>query len=83
MGRAVLDPREQSVCRDGVGVDPEVTDPLCVGVAFCSAVGLACSREGAPAPLGSEGFLSRFSGPGLVPRNVVSANATRSAASQS
>ena len=32
---------------------------------------LSCSRAGAPAPLRSEGFLSRFTGPGLVPRNVV------------
>ena len=41
------------------------------GVPFCSAVGLAYSLAGAPAPLGSEGFLSRFPGPGLVPPNLV------------
>ena len=33
-GCAVLDPGEQSVYRDGVGIDPAVTGPLLRGVPF-------------------------------------------------
>ena len=71
VGRVVSDPWEQSVYRHAVGVDPAVAVPFMSG-AFRSAVCLACSRAGAPALWRSEGFLSRFPGPGCVPQSAVS-----------
>ena len=68
VGRALLDSREQSVCHDGVGVDSAVAVPLLQGLPFCSAVGLACSRAGAPALWEATCFCAASLGPDWCPR---------------
>ena len=61
-GCAVLDLGEQSVCRDGVGVDPVVTVFPFMGGVLCNPVSLACSRAGAPVLWEARGFCPAFPG---------------------